>query len=26
VGCMDPPDRTRVNSSEGVGRGGGGSE
>jgi len=21
MGCMDPPDRTRVNSSEGVGRG-----
>jgi hypothetical protein len=26
VGSMDPPDRTRVISSEGVGRGGGGSE
>jgi hypothetical protein len=25
VGSMDPPDRTRVTSSEGVGRGGGGS-
>ena len=26
VGYMDPPDQTRVNSSEGVGRGGGRSE
>ena len=26
VGSMDPPDRTRVTSSEGVGRGGGRSE
>ena len=25
MGSMDPPDRTRVTSSEGVGRGGGGS-
>ena len=26
MGSMDPPDRTRVTSSEGVGRGGGGSD
>jgi hypothetical protein len=26
VGSMDTPDRTRVTSSEGVGRGGGGSD
>jgi hypothetical protein len=26
VGSMDPPDRTRLTSSEGVGQGGGGSD